>query len=57
MIAVEFENAETNKKIIDALLQVSGDSKSPDTSPAVFTDWFFVCSSMFTNCTAARNFK
>ena len=40
MIAVEFENAETNKKIIDALLQVSGDSKSPDTSPAVFTDWF-----------------
>jgi acetylornithine/succinyldiaminopimelate/putrescine aminotransferase len=35
MIAVEFESAEVNKKVIDALLQVS------DTiSPAIFTDWF-----------------
>ena len=40
MIAVVFENAEENKKIINALLQVSGDLKSPDTSPSVFTDWF-----------------
>ena len=40
MIAVEFNSAEENKKIIDALLQVSGDLKSPDTSPAIFTDWF-----------------
>jgi acetylornithine/succinyldiaminopimelate/putrescine aminotransferase len=35
MIAVEFESAEVNKKVIDVLLQVS------DTiSPAIFTDWF-----------------
>lgn len=40
MIAVEFENFDENKKIINALLQVSGDSRSPDTLPAVFTDWF-----------------
>ena len=40
MIAVEFESAEENKKVIDALLQVSGDLKSPDTGPAIFTDWF-----------------
>ncbi len=35
MIAVEFESAEVNKQVIDALLQMS------DTiSPAIFTDWF-----------------
>ncbi|HEY8688392.1 MAG TPA: aspartate aminotransferase family protein [Chitinophagaceae bacterium] len=34
MIAVEFESAEENKKVIDALLQLS------DNSPAIFTDWF-----------------
>ena len=39
MIAIEFENAKENRKIIDALLQVSGDLESPDTL-AVFTDWF-----------------
>ncbi|MBA2250906.1 MAG: aspartate aminotransferase family protein [Chitinophagaceae bacterium] len=36
MIAVEFENAQTNKKIIDALIQMPGN----DTFPAIFTDWF-----------------
>ncbi len=40
MMAVEFKNAEENKKIINALLQVSDNLKSPDTSPSVFTDWF-----------------
>ncbi len=40
MIAVEFENFEENKKVIDALLKVSGNSKSPETSPVIFTDWF-----------------
>lgn len=40
MIAVEFNSFESNKKVIDSLLQVSGDSKSPDTLSAVFTDWF-----------------
>lgn len=40
MIAVEFDSFETNKKVIDSLLQVSGDLKSPDIAPAVFTDWF-----------------
>lgn len=39
MIAIEFESAEENRKIIDALLQVSGNLESPDTS-AIFTDWF-----------------
>jgi acetylornithine/succinyldiaminopimelate/putrescine aminotransferase len=38
MIAVEFENAEMNKKVIDALLQVSDNSKLSDT--LIFTDWF-----------------
>jgi len=38
MMAVEFEDFEMNKKIIDALLQGSGRSKRPD--PGVFTDWF-----------------
>jgi acetylornithine/succinyldiaminopimelate/putrescine aminotransferase len=34
MIAVEFDSFETNKKIIDALID------SPAGSPGVFTDWF-----------------
>ena len=40
MIAIEFESAEENKKVIDALLQVSDNYKLSDTSPAIFTDWF-----------------
>ncbi len=43
MIALEFETFEENKKVIDALLQVSGHLEWPDTSvntPAIFTDWF-----------------
>ena len=44
MIAVEFENFEKNKKVIDALLKVSGDFKLSDTFPAVFTDWFLFAS-------------
>lgn len=40
MIAIEFESEEMNKKIISQLLKVSGDFESPDTSPAIFTDWF-----------------
>lgn len=40
MIAVEFKNFEENKKVIDALIQLPGDLKSPYASPAVFTDWF-----------------
>ena len=40
MIAVEFDSAEENKKIIDALLQVSDNFKLSDTGPAIFTDWF-----------------
>ncbi len=35
MIAVEFESAGENKKVIDVLLQVSD-----NISPAIFTDWF-----------------
>jgi acetylornithine/N-succinyldiaminopimelate aminotransferase len=38
MMAVEFENFDLNKKVIDALLQGSGRLKRPD--PCVFTDWF-----------------
>ncbi|MEO8569719.1 MAG: aspartate aminotransferase family protein [Ginsengibacter sp.] len=43
MIALGFENFEENKRVIDALLQVSGHLQWPDTSantPAIFTDWF-----------------
>ena len=40
MIALEFENAEENRKIINALLQASNNYKLPDTNPAIFTDWF-----------------
>lgn len=40
MIAIEFESEEMNKKIISQLLKVSDDFESPDTSPAIFTDWF-----------------
>ncbi len=51
MIAVEFENFEMNKKVIDALLVESGRFKRPDSSDhvsvraecpqtGVFTDWF-----------------
>ena len=42
MIAVEFESFEMNKKVIDALLQVS-DGLEPSRQledPGVFTDWF-----------------
>ncbi len=38
MMAVEFEDFDMNKKVIDALLQGSGRPKGPD--PCVFTDWF-----------------
>ena len=38
MMAVEFEDFDTNKKVIDALLQGSGRLERPD--PGVFTDWF-----------------
>ena len=38
MMAVEFEDFDMNKKVIDALLQDSGRSKRPDSY--VFTDWF-----------------
>ena len=41
---VRFENFGENKKVIDGLLKVSGDFKSPDTLPAVFTDWFLFAS-------------
>ena len=37
-MAVEFEDFDTNKKVIDALLQGSGRLERPD--PGVFTDWF-----------------
>ena len=37
-MAVEFDNFETNKKIIDLLLDTSTDS------PGVFTDWFLFAS-------------
>ncbi|MDB5222509.1 MAG: aspartate aminotransferase family protein [Chitinophagaceae bacterium] len=40
MIAIEFENAEENRKIINALLNVSDNYKLSDNSPAIFTDWF-----------------
>lgn len=39
MIAVEFENFEKNKQIIDTLLQLSTTTNNP-ASPAIFTDWF-----------------
>ena len=42
MMAVEFENFEMNKKVIDALLQGSGRPERPD--PGVFTDWFLFAS-------------
>lgn len=38
MMAVEFENFEMNKRVIDSLLQGSGHPERPD--PGVFTDWF-----------------
>ncbi|MBK8519879.1 MAG: aspartate aminotransferase family protein [Chitinophagaceae bacterium] len=38
MMAVEFEDFEMNKKVIDALLQDSGRLERPDSY--VFTDWF-----------------
>ena len=44
MIAVEFENFEENKKVIDALLNGPGDSRSTGILPAVFTDWFLFAS-------------
>jgi len=40
MIAIEFESAAENKKIIDALLQVADGLKLTDDTPAIFTDWF-----------------
>lgn len=39
LIAVEFENPEKNKKVIDALLHLSGHLSGLTTS-AIFTDWF-----------------
>ncbi len=39
MIAVEFENFEKNKQIIDMLLQLAPNTSRPATS-AIFTDWF-----------------
>ncbi len=39
MIAVEFDNFEKNKQIIDTLLQLSTNTNRP-ASPAIFTDWF-----------------
>ncbi|MEP7230729.1 MAG: aspartate aminotransferase family protein [Ginsengibacter sp.] len=39
MIAVEFENFEKNKQIIDILLQLAPNTNRPATS-AIFTDWF-----------------
>ncbi|MEO6329669.1 MAG: aspartate aminotransferase family protein [Ginsengibacter sp.] len=44
MLAVEFKSFRENKKVIDALLKVSGDSKSPGTCPGIFTDWFLFAS-------------
>jgi hypothetical protein len=44
MLAVEFENFQENKQVIDALINGSGDSKSPGILPAVFTDWFLFAS-------------
>jgi acetylornithine/succinyldiaminopimelate/putrescine aminotransferase len=44
MLAVEFESFQENKKVIDALLKVSGGLKLPGTSPSVFTDWFLFAS-------------
>ncbi|HEX2684010.1 MAG TPA: aminotransferase class III-fold pyridoxal phosphate-dependent enzyme, partial [Ferruginibacter sp.] len=38
MMAIEFENFDVNKKVIDALIQVPGGIERPD--PSVFTDWF-----------------
>lgn len=38
MMAVEFEDFDMNKKVIDALLQGSGRLERP--GPCVFTDWF-----------------
>jgi acetylornithine/N-succinyldiaminopimelate aminotransferase len=40
LIAVEFENFETNKKVIDACLKASDDSKPSDASVNILTDWF-----------------
>jgi len=40
MIAIEFENSDVNKKIIDALLQIPGSINTAVTTPAIFTDWF-----------------
>ena len=39
MIALEFENFEENKNMINALLQLPGHSKLLE-NPAIFTDWF-----------------
>lgn len=45
MIAVEFDSFEMNKKVIDALIEVSGRFKQPNTSEiGVFTDWFLFAS-------------
>ncbi|MBS1917632.1 MAG: aspartate aminotransferase family protein [Bacteroidetes bacterium] len=40
LIAVEFENFETNKKIIDACLNSSDGSKPSDEYRNILTDWF-----------------
>jgi acetylornithine/succinyldiaminopimelate/putrescine aminotransferase len=40
MIAIEFESAAENKKLIEALLQVADGLKLTDDTPAIFTDWF-----------------
>jgi acetylornithine/succinyldiaminopimelate/putrescine aminotransferase len=40
MIAIEFETAVENKKIIDALLQVGDGLNLTGDTPAIFTDWF-----------------
>ncbi len=43
MIALEFENFEENKKVIDALLQLPGNpipQSNSTITPAIFTDWF-----------------
>ncbi|MEP7251109.1 MAG: aspartate aminotransferase family protein [Ginsengibacter sp.] len=43
MIAIEFESFEQNKKVIDSLLQLQGNSikdRSAEKLPAIFTDWF-----------------
>ena len=39
MMAVEFDNFETNKKIIDILIE-----------QGVFTDWFLFCAHAFRIC-------